>query len=53
MAKKKVLVSGKNLGIALMIALIIEYILPRAGINFLSPLAVLIYLAVAIYLIFF
>jgi hypothetical protein len=53
MAKKKIIVSGKNLGITLVIALIIEHILPKAGISFLSPLPVLIYLAVAIYLIFF
>ena len=51
MTKRHCTVSNRSLGIALFVALAIQFILPQVGINFQS-LATLIYLIVAIDLIF-
>ena len=54
MAKKKILnLRNKNLGIALFAALIIQYIAPVIKLGSLSWIATLIYLLVALYLVFF
>jgi hypothetical protein len=54
MAKKKsIIITNKSLGILLIIGLVLQYVLPRAGLNGFDTISVLIYLLVAIYLILF
>ena len=47
------LFSNKNLGIALIIGLIIQFILPEINLGSISWISTLIYLVVAIILLFF
>lgn len=52
MAKHNVSISNKFLGITLIVALIIQFVLPVIKLGSLSWIATLIYLLVALYLLF-
>ena len=49
---RSVTISSKFLGISILVALIIDVVLPKAGIGGFSSIATLIYLVVALYLMF-
>ena len=49
---KHLAISNKFLGGAIIVGLILQYVTPRIGLDSLSNLAILIYLFVAIYLLF-
>ena len=50
MAKKNNLLTNRNLGIALLVGLFIQFVFPAMGISGLGTLATIIYAAVAVIL---
>lgn len=52
MGSKSINISDRFLGILIAIALFIQYVLPHAGLGGFSTISVLIYVIVALYLIF-
>lgn len=49
---KNVSISGKFLGALILLGLLIEYVLPMAGVRGFGNISVILYLIVAIYLLF-
>lgn len=52
MAKKSLRIDNKMLGGALIVALVIQFVLPKVGLGGLSSVGTLIYLLVALYHLF-
>jgi hypothetical protein len=53
MGKKHVMISSKFLGGMILAGIIIQYVLPRVGIRGLDTIALIMYLIVGLYLLFF